>query len=65
LANPEHLAKLKAGVEPWRQWWQQNPEVRPDLSGDVTLGASLVQADLHGADLDGANLRGVDLREAN
>ncbi len=50
MANPEHLAKLKEGVESWNQWRDQNPEVEPDLQG---------------ADLNGAVLRRADLREAN
>src|SRR5271166_1219191 len=56
LANPEHLAKLKEGVEAWNQWREQNPEIQPDLSG-----ADLREANLSEADLSEANLRGTDL----
>jgi pentapeptide repeat protein len=70
VANPEHLAKLKEGVKAWNQWREQNPEVRPDLSGANLLGANLSRADLSRANLGEANLRAAvlhkaDLREAN
>jgi hypothetical protein len=32
MANDEHLAILKQGVEVWNEWRQKNPDVRPDLS---------------------------------
>jgi uncharacterized protein YjbI with pentapeptide repeats len=54
MANPEHLAKLKEGVEAWNQWRGEN-YAKPDLS----------EADLSGADLPAANLREADLRKAN
>ena len=40
MANPEHLAKLKEGVEAWNQWRRDFPDVRPFLNG----------ADLRGVD---------------
>jgi uncharacterized protein YjbI with pentapeptide repeats len=69
LANPEHLAKLKEGVEPWNQWRKQNPMLQPDLSGadlrNVDLcGAILAQADLSGASLDDAMLVTANLGAA-
>jgi hypothetical protein len=37
VANPEHLAKLKEGVEAWNQWEKQNFGAPPDLSqADLT-----------------------------
>jgi hypothetical protein len=65
MANPEHLAKLKEGVESWGQWRKQNSEVLPDLHG-----ANLVEADLGGAilseaDLSNANLSAAHLSNAN
>jgi hypothetical protein len=60
LANPEHLAKLKEGVEAWNQWRKESPEVRPDLSG-----ADLHQADLNGADLHKSHLNEAELGEAD
>ncbi len=32
MANPEHIAKLKEGVEAWNRWRDENPEIAPDLS---------------------------------
>jgi len=59
MANPEHFAKLKEGVEAWNQWRDEN-DSRPDLSG-----AYFIEADLHGAILGGANLNGAILIGAN
>jgi uncharacterized protein YjbI with pentapeptide repeats len=37
MANPEHLAILKQGVEVWNRWRDDNPEAVPDLSdADLT-----------------------------
>ncbi len=35
MANPEHVKILEQGVEIWNKWWDENVEVRPDLSGAV------------------------------
>ncbi len=51
MANPEHLAILRQGVEVWNQWRESN--------------GSLVPPDLSGADLRGINLQGVNLKYAN
>ena len=32
MANPEHLAILKQGVEVWNQWRDEHPEIQPNLS---------------------------------
>ncbi|WP_413161767.1 pentapeptide repeat-containing protein [Capilliphycus salinus ALCB114379] len=70
MANEEHLAQLKQGVEMWNQWRENNPEVKPDLrgvdlSGADLSGANLWMADLWSADLWGADLRGTDLSDTN
>jgi uncharacterized protein YjbI with pentapeptide repeats len=75
MANPEHLAKLKEGVEAWNDWRKQNPETRPDLIearlGECDLGginlanACLTKASLRGANLIKADLRGALLSDAN
>ena len=44
MANPEHLAKLKEGVEVWNAWRAENEGVRVDLSD-----ANLRRANLTGA----------------
>jgi uncharacterized protein YjbI with pentapeptide repeats len=54
MANPDHLAVLKKGVDAWNEWRKEHPEIRPDLR----------RAELHKANLAGANLIRVDLTEA-
>lgn len=61
LANPEHLAKLKEGVEAWNQWRRQHPEIRPDLSKADLGKADLIKVNLTWADLQEANLDGASL----
>lgn len=59
MANDEHVAILKKGVDAWNKWRRQNVQlIRPDLAT-----ANLSGADLSGANLDAANLLGVDLTE--
>ncbi len=70
MANPEHLAILKQGVEEWNKWRAEHPDVRPNLSKAELLeadlrGAHLSMARLGGARLSTANLRGADLSGAN
>jgi len=65
VPNPEHLAKLREGVEAWNHWRELNRKVCPDLSGADIIGAVLRQADLSKADLSKADLRGTDLFESN
>jgi hypothetical protein len=60
MANPEHLAKLKEGVEAWNQWRHENPDIKADLTNSDLRGAIL-----GGVDLARANLRETDLREAD
>jgi len=59
MANQEHLAKLKEGVEAWNEWREKNPDLQPDLQG-----ANLYRAQLQGANLEEAQLQGADLEEA-
>src|SRR5689334_19727659 len=80
MANEEHLAILRQGVEAWNEWRKANPDVRPDLTltnlSEANLfkanlseadlqNTHLVKADLRGANLTKADLGGVLLREAN
>src|SRR5271166_4418470 len=60
MANPEHLAILKQGVEQWNKWRKENPGVVPDLRG-----AELRKADLHGANLEWSRLFISKLERAN
>jgi uncharacterized protein YjbI with pentapeptide repeats len=75
MANDEHVAILKKGVDAWNAWRDENPNILPDLSAaklsgaDLKAknlsGANLSGADLQEANLDGANLSGADLQKAN
>jgi uncharacterized protein YjbI with pentapeptide repeats len=70
MANDEHVALLKKGVEAWNEWRDKNPNIRPDLSGANLHRANLSGAHLHGAvlyeaDLSEANLSGAFLHNAN
>ena len=66
MANEEHLAKLKEGVEAWNHWRRDHPEItKLDLSSIDFSFVNLRLANLHEADLDGANLRNTDLNGAN
>ncbi len=70
MANKEHLAILKQGVDAWNNWRKQDPDVMPDLDGAPLFaerlgGANLSRTGLVEADLNGADLRGADLSGAN
>jgi uncharacterized protein YjbI with pentapeptide repeats len=70
MANPEHVAKLKEGIDAWNQWRKENPDTEVDLSEANLSGATLPRANLHRANLRGANLNStkllmVDLRLAD
>jgi hypothetical protein len=41
MANEEHLAQLKQGVEAWNQWRAVNHDIRVDLTGADLRGANL------------------------
>ncbi|HKP54441.1 MAG TPA: toll/interleukin-1 receptor domain-containing protein [Chloroflexia bacterium] len=54
MANPEHLAIIRQGVEVWNEWREHNPDKTPDLK----------KANLNWANLDNANLIGANLSDA-
>jgi uncharacterized protein YjbI with pentapeptide repeats len=60
MANYEHVALLKKGVDAWNEWRGQNPDIRPDLGGANLSEANLSAAYLGRANLAGANLSAVD-----
>lgn len=80
MANPDHLAKLKRGVEAWNEWRSETPDIQVDLSQEVLdkvnlgranlsgvwfTGTSLSKSFLHGANLMGADLSDCDLSDAD
>lgn len=64
MANEEHLATLRLGVDVWNQWRIDNPDVQPDLSEANLRGWTLSKANLIGADLSRADLTEADMCEA-
>jgi len=63
MANEEQVKILMQGAKVWNKWREENPNVRPDLSGANLHGASLRGASLRGASLGVANLSGANLKE--
>ncbi len=64
MANQEHLAILKQGVEAWNQWRRERAPVQVDLSESALVKENLSGADLSGVDLSGVNLTEADLSGA-
>jgi uncharacterized protein YjbI with pentapeptide repeats len=64
VANPEHLAKLKGGVEAWNKWRAAAP-VAPDLTRAHLGGVNLAAANLSGANLTKSRLGEAILCAAN
>lgn len=50
MANAEHLAILKEGVEVWNDWRKKNPNIEPDLSEALLFDMNL-QIDIYSADI--------------
>ena len=70
MANPEHLAILKQGVEVWNGWRKSNPGkaidlTRADFRGARLNGVILGKAELGEADFSEADLTGADLNSAD
>jgi hypothetical protein len=65
MANEEHLAILKQGVEAWNRWREEHPEIIPDLHKADLTEMNLRGVNLRDVVLTEANLRGADLREAD
>lgn len=65
MPNPEHLARLKEGVQAWNQWRESNPSIEPDLTDANLSGAHLEGANLRRANLGRTDLRGANLNGAN
>jgi uncharacterized protein YjbI with pentapeptide repeats len=64
MANEEHLKILKQGAEAWNRWRKENPDIKPDLSGEILSKINLLEMNLNDAVLRWANLRDNDLRGA-
>jgi hypothetical protein len=64
MANDEHVAILKKGVDAWNTWVGEHPKVVPDLSRENLTNAHLPGANLFGATLIETNLTGANLSRA-
>jgi uncharacterized protein YjbI with pentapeptide repeats len=64
MANEEHLAILRQGVEVWNEWRKNNPEIKPDLCSINFSGADLSEADFSLSDLRNADFTEVNLTDA-
>src|SRR5919202_729615 len=65
MANEEHLAVLRQGVEVWNEWKANNPEIRPNLSFANGKRITIRGAKLSGVDLSRTNLSRADLSKAD
>ena len=65
MANPEHLAILRQGVEVWNQWREEHPDVQPDLRKGDLYGITLPKANMSEGDLREARLEAAILRAAD
>lgn len=65
MANEEHLAKLREGVEAWNEWRLKNLDIQPDLQEEDLSGAQLKGADLGGAQLQKVGLFRAQLQKAS
>lgn len=75
MANPEHVAILKKGVEVWNEWrqtyikWERLPNKyhlrEADVSGLDLRYAKLRKVNFNETNLSGANLYRADLRQAS
>ena len=64
MANPEHLALVRSGVEALNRFAREHEDIALDLEGADLHGLDLHDARLLGARLAGANFEGCDLRNA-
>jgi hypothetical protein len=70
MAHEQHLKLIneaisKHDVAIWNKWRQENPDIKPDLSGTDLRRADLKKAALQGVIFRDANLRGTDLSNAD
>jgi uncharacterized protein YjbI with pentapeptide repeats len=65
MANDEHVALLKKGVDAWNKWRDANPDIYLDLRKADLIGANLREAVLGKANLKEANLKGANLSKAD
>lgn len=69
MANPEHLAILKQGVEAWNKWRLENPQIRPDLGNshlrELKCAEQTISNERTAVDFNDVNLFAKELYGAN
>ncbi|AUB42119.1 putative protein YjbI, containings pentapeptide repeats [Nostoc flagelliforme CCNUN1] len=65
MANEEHLAILRQGVNLWNAWRKENDEIQPNLSQADLSGVKLMWVDFSYANLGETNLSRADLSYGN
>jgi hypothetical protein len=63
MANEEHLARLKEGVEAWKQWREANRDIRPDLTGANLVKEASVETDFLDVSIDDVSIDDVSIDE--
>lgn len=64
MANPNHLKILEQGVEAWNKWREENPKVRPELSGQSLEGLFLREVNFSEMKISKMNFYKTDLGKA-
>jgi hypothetical protein len=64
MANPEHLAILKQGVEVWNRWRTANEDLETNLQSAELAGMDLRGVNFYRTDLSSVNLAEADLSRA-
>ncbi|MFN6536174.1 MAG: pentapeptide repeat-containing protein [Nostoc sp. EkiNYC01] len=65
MANEEHLAILRQGVEVWNEWRENNPEIKPNLFSVNFSKTDLSKADFSFTNISESDFSEVDFTEAN
>jgi len=65
MANHKHVEIISRGVADWNQWREQDPDIKPNLSGINLFQAKLANANLRQTDLKKTDLREADLSDAD
>jgi len=64
MANEEHLARVREGMESWNAWRRGNWSESPNLNGANLSGMNLAGGNFRNSLLDRVNLKGAKLDDA-
>lgn len=65
MAVAKHLEVLKQGTDAWNAWREENPRIRPVLTGAELVGEDFSGINFLKANLSGSNLSASVFGEAN